>query len=805
MAITLMKNIFIILLFVCFNSFGQNIPFNWFYAAKFGCKADGIIATGTVTAASPNIKIVGAGFLSRNPVGKKFRVQGGGAANVDQTLTCSSVLNDSVAVMSGNVTSSKTGTTIDYGTDNTSLIQSMFQTVTGLHGGKIIFDAGVYMIFGALQTSVNGTNPNSQIYFPLTQVNTAPICQLDIEGQYANQILSPIVSSAFGNYIQRCTVFKSEIDGSGTNPSIFGTPWYNNGYVPTVNYTSVSMTNVVVTTKSQVNNVDVAGTMGGINANYLNQFRIKTYVINTESILYNQANPTNSTYGIVFPIFLNNAVCEADFGIYSGYHWGAYISDHFYATQFTAVFCSYALKYENGSPGNINLVGHSATIEDLQVELCPNGIEVTGESSLYIQSWRGERQNAGWYATTGDDVHFSGSGLSSTVYIQQLDMTFNGDPDYAITTNAPKRLVIAYNNDRNVDIYPQTLTSGSTIAWDLIQGREGLLTLSGNGTLSFSNIAEGSNISLKVIQDGSGGHTLIPPSGSFTNDTTGLFALNTDASGVTLVQGYYINSVWNFISTPLYTTAGPAFRPSDLSGLKFWVAADSLTGLNDNDPVSTWTDLSGTGNTVTASTTIRPLYKTNVLNGKPVLRFDGTDDYMSKASPSSVDNTNGLTVFVVLKQASLAISKAVLGKWDYMTQGAWSLNTSDASNSNFQMFIANALNDNGNNFEASTNYGASSSSFSVLTVSYDGSQGTAANRTDFYNNGGVTAKSMNGTVAATLQSATAPLYVCNFGGSLLNTRNFGGDIAEIIIYNVHLSPTDRGQVETYLLTKWGLP
>ena len=59
-----------------------------------------------------------------------------------------------------------------------------------------------------------------------------------------------------------------------------------------------------------------------------------------------------------------------------------------------------------------------------------------------------------------------------------------------------------------------------------------------------------------------------------------------------------------------------------------------LTGLTNNDPISTLTD-SGTGaKNFTASTTARPTYVTNAVDGHAVARFNGTANVMSQATAS---------------------------------------------------------------------------------------------------------------------------------------------------------------------------
>lgn len=87
-----------------------------------------------------------------------------------------------------------------------------------------------------------------------------------------------------------------------------------------------------------------------------------------------------------------------------------------------------------------------------------------------------------------------------------------------------------------------------------------------------------------------------------------------------------------------------SFSPTNIPGLTVWLKADALA-LNDNDPVTTWTDSSGNGNDVAQSTSgNKPLFKTAILNGKAVVRFDGSDDYLTRAALS----VSAATMFIVV-------------------------------------------------------------------------------------------------------------------------------------------------------------
>jgi hypothetical protein len=94
-----------------------------------------------------------------------------------------------------------------------------------------------------------------------------------------------------------------------------------------------------------------------------------------------------------------------------------------------------------------------------------------------------------------------------------------------------------------------------------------------------------------------------------------------------------------------------AFSPSDIAGLALWLKADEITGLVDDDPVSTWADSSGNSRDATQTSTKRPLYKTAIQNALPAVRFDATDDCLVTAAINFASST-GLTVFVVFTAAS---------------------------------------------------------------------------------------------------------------------------------------------------------
>jgi hypothetical protein len=104
----------------------------------------------------------------------------------------------------------------------------------------------------------------------------------------------------------------------------------------------------------------------------------------------------------------------------------------------------------------------------------------------------------------------------------------------------------------------------------------------------------------------------------------------------------------------------PSWSPAKLSNLALWLRSDSglyqdtgkLTpGSSDGDVVGAWEDLSGNGNDVLQATTgFKPILQNEVgelVNGYPIVSFDGADDYLAVDLGSGFDGNCALSVGIV--------------------------------------------------------------------------------------------------------------------------------------------------------------
>lgn len=226
---------------------------------------------------------------------------------------------------------------------------------------------------------------------------------------------------------------------------------------------------------------------------------------------------------------------------------------------------------------------------------------------------------------------------------------------------------------------------------------------------------------------------------------------------------------------PLLTRPARRFSPDRLPNLGLWVKADAITGLNDGDAVATWPDSSTNANNLTEATN-KPTYKTNILNGLPVVRFNGTSHRLTGTAISAT----AMTIIAVLNRQAdsgsyrAAIVTDKINLYSRLGGGAPALTHWGA----FQ----------GQNIDSTVLIG---SSFVVAALVV-----RAQNDIDLATNGASVTKT-NGSG----YNAKATLQV---GGSSADGQWHDGDIAEVLIYTRALVSGERKFCERYLARKWGL-
>lgn len=252
-----------------------------------------------------------------------------------------------------------------------------------------------------------------------------------------------------------------------------------------------------------------------------------------------------------------------------------------------------------------------------------------------------------------------------------------------------------------------------------------------------------------------------------------------------------------FISLTATAQTGPG-GVGNSNTCPFWIKADAGTGTTvHGTSISNWNDQSGNGNhAVQTTANLQPLYHTNIINGMPALLFDNNTshaDHLIVADQDSLDNSNGLTFYAVVRPLGLGGDvNAIMSKrvgvgsqqsysWFFFSGNRLTLDLQGNDN----RFSTTAT------FSTSTNY--------LVSARYDGTQ-AAASRVRKYIGGSL-------DITATESASSVSNHASNLFIGAMNqsdNRPFNGYISEIVIFRRALNTVQRLIVDNYLSAKYAL-
>lgn len=218
--------------------------------------------------------------------------------------------------------------------------------------------------------------------------------------------------------------------------------------------------------------------------------------------------------------------------------------------------------------------------------------------------------------------------------------------------------------------------------------------------------------------------------------------------------------------------------------------ADGIPGLNPTDLISTWPDYSGNGRDLIQTGVFRPEFDTDLQNGLPGVKFDGTDDNMSVAY--NISALTEMTIFAVyFPEMSLGGQAGVVSFPDVP---ATPVHGFDIQYTDFSDY-GSALKTNTASSIAA-DFTAPDTEV-IQVVSFDASLGTLEHT--LRRNGALSDSQNN--AGATIDASDNKLYL----GAISNSQlHMVGNIYEVLIYERALTPTEISFIETYLNDKWAI-
>jgi alpha-tubulin suppressor-like RCC1 family protein len=215
-------------------------------------------------------------------------------------------------------------------------------------------------------------------------------------------------------------------------------------------------------------------------------------------------------------------------------------------------------------------------------------------------------------------------------------------------------------------------------------------------------------------------------------------------------------------------TASAADIP--LAGLKLWLNAEAGVTKDINNFVSGWSDQSAAGNSsVQLTLANEPRYVASVLNGKPVIRFNGSSAFMD----GSLSLGTQVSVFAVA-------SSGPNGGYKRIISNEFNLFMGTGSDGKFATFYGNG-----------SSWGAGAAS-----------HGTTLTAGQYYIlesiNDGTDSAFVNGFLVDSRSNAMSAFTDGYELGRYPGGQYWDGDLVEILVYDRALTPAERQTVEGYL-------
>lgn len=225
--------------------------------------------------------------------------------------------------------------------------------------------------------------------------------------------------------------------------------------------------------------------------------------------------------------------------------------------------------------------------------------------------------------------------------------------------------------------------------------------------------------------------------------------------------------------------------------LWLWLEAgvDATTAaLNDNDPVALWEDLSSNSIDMDApAAPDEPTYKTGILNGLPVVRFDGAGDRLFNGTdPGGVND--GVLIAVVAMAASPTTARNTVLCWEGITAThQFNARGSDADGNDVSIAWNGTL-------RTGTTELPTDGSFHVVAWRHKPAAPALARAW------------VDGTLVMNVGAGAGQSRISTRVGSATSSVNFlKGDIAALAAYTGDVSESNLFEVAQYFAAIYGLP
>lgn len=218
------------------------------------------------------------------------------------------------------------------------------------------------------------------------------------------------------------------------------------------------------------------------------------------------------------------------------------------------------------------------------------------------------------------------------------------------------------------------------------------------------------------------------------------------------------------------------FSPLDVTGLKVWLDGDDPSTITKDggDLVSQWDDKTSEGNDLSQATgSLQPLWIENGQNSRDIIRFDGIDNWIDRATFVGGGQSQPNTVFIACT----------------FTTGNNTIFDTQAGGSERHL-LQRSVNDHQLFAGATVNVGTVNTAFAQYNALYNTTSSQfRRNKTDVGGTISVGTNTFNGLI---IGADTTPDSWSNI------------DVGEFLVYDNDVSDADRDKIETYLADRWNV-
>ena len=238
------------------------------------------------------------------------------------------------------------------------------------------------------------------------------------------------------------------------------------------------------------------------------------------------------------------------------------------------------------------------------------------------------------------------------------------------------------------------------------------------------------------------------------------------------------------------------------SNLDFWLKANAnvyndagTTAATNGQAVQQWNTQTGTNHFTQATAGERPTFRTNRINGYPILEFTG-NTHISAGVNVGVTSTGSFNMFLVIKQNSYVLGGMTDGSGSFIVDRV----VEDNNLMSFKM-VTNSRYGYQKRSDTGGNLGGPVSSATVPTGVYQ--------MIDYYRvYGSQFGLYIDGRLDATDNTGASDAILgtrVKLGRHAVGAnQGMNGEIAEVILYRGAVSAADRNKVDSYLALKYGL-